>query len=58
MHVNELYGWICESLHLPKNAFTALQRYIDASNSSSTELCDTEACHLVDYILTTYNWLV
>lgn len=56
MHVAELYGWICESLHLPK--MPALQHYIDPSNSSSTELCDTEACHLVDYILTTYNWLV
>lgn len=44
---------VCTFLKMP-----ALQRYIDPSNSSSTELCDTEACHLVDYILTTYNWLV
>lgn len=44
---------VCTFLKMP-----VLQHYIDPSNSSSTELCDTEACHLVDYILTTYNWLV
>lgn len=52
MHVAELCV-ICESLHLPKNA--AVHLYIDPSSSSSAELCDSKACHLVDYILIGYS---